>query len=261
MPRAAVVAALAIATVALPGTGTLNALQGEGLSTLLSDGDATTEMASGSDIISGTGFGPSTFSILQQSVAQPSTPPELAQRLSSQDRLAAVASRSQVRSSLPGCDASVFVAGSNGQLDSSKLCALPNHTGMYLQPEAAVAFTEMSRAYELEFGVPIRVVDAYRTLSRQGALRSTKGGMAAPVGYSNHGWGYAIDLDRSTYSGAGRWAWLQKNAIYYGFGNPDWAKGAKYEPWHWEYMTGVIRVDNNWNTGYEDRLASVDEDK
>ncbi|GAA2243941.1 hypothetical protein GCM10010401_16320 [Rarobacter faecitabidus] len=255
IPRAAVVAALAAATIAVPATGSLGALQGEGLTKLVAEADGTTQLASagaaGASLI-----GPSTYSIVQQAVAQPSTPPELAQMLSSEDRRAAMASRSELRSSLPGCDPSVIAPGDNGRLTESQLCELPQGGGYYLQPEAAVAFAEMSNAFEIRFGTPLRVTSAYRSYARQSGLFARNPGMTAAAGKSNHGWGYAVDFDKSSYTSSEKWQWLNDNAALFGFGNPDWAKGARYEPWHWEYMTGVVRVGNESGTGYPERLAA-----
>ncbi len=260
VPRAAVVAALAIATVGLPSGGALGALQDSGVTALVADDDGTgtTEVALGDTIGSSASvLGPTTFSIVQQSVAQPSTPAEMAQTLSSEERALALVSRSEVRSPLPGCDPSVVATGSNGNLSQSQLCELPQGGGYYLQPDAAVAFAEMSRAFEVRFGTALKVTSAYRSYGQQVGLHSNNPGMTAAAGKSNHGWGLAVDFDRSSYVASDRWAWLQANAAYFGFGNPDWAKGRRYEPWHWEYMPGVLRVGNDGGTGYAARLAAA----
>ncbi|TQK77170.1 D-alanyl-D-alanine carboxypeptidase-like protein [Rarobacter incanus] len=262
LPKAAIVAGLAVATVALPGTHVLDSLQGAGIERIVSasSADATAvAAAAGSQSVGGAtqALAPTTLSIIQKAVAQPSAPAAMAQSLTDDERSAAMATRSEVRSSLPGCDPSVIADGTNGELVASQLCELPQGGGYQLQPEAAVAFAEMSKAFEVRFGTPMLVTSAYRSYGRQAGLYASNPGMTAAAGKSNHGWGYAVDLDKSTYTSADRWAWLQANAGYFGFGNPDWAKGARYEPWHWEYMAGVVRVDNDGGTGYKERLADV----
>jgi len=245
IPRTAVVAALAVTTIALPTTGALSAIKGSPVKDLVAPGDVTAAAAQGAaataDVI-----GPSTLAILTSATEAPTSPKILAQSVSSRERLAAAASRSEPRSSLTSC-AGGTVQGSNGMLDESKLCELPQG-GFLLQPDAALAFSEMSDAFEARFGRPMRVSSAYRSYGEQLSVKSVKGGMAATPGKSNHGWGYAIDFSSSTYSSSAEWQWLQANANSFGWYNPDWAKSSKYEPWHWEYRSGVESVGGY---GYE----------
>ena len=83
-----------------------------------------------------------------------------------------------------------------------------------------------------------------RQLGRQAARRRTRGGLAAPPGQSNHGWGLAVDFCPSVYEGrSGRW--LHDVGPVFGWDNPEWARGggsAAYEPWHWEYVPGVTAI-------------------
>lgn len=245
IPRTAVVAALAVTTIALPTTGALSAIKGSPVKDLVAPGNVTAEAAQGT-AAAADAIGPSTLAILTSATEAPTSPKILAQSVSSRERLAAAASRSEPRSSLTSC-AGGTVQGSNGMLDESKLCELPQG-GFLLQPDAALAFSEMSDAFEARFGRPMRVSSAYRSYGEQLSVRSVKGGMAATPGKSNHGWGYAIDFSSSTYSSSAEWQWLQANANSFGWFNPDWAKSSKYEPWHWEYRSGVESVGGY---GYE----------
>ncbi len=247
IPRTAVVAALAMSTVALPSVGALSALQGRAVTDLVAPSTGEVAVAAVADTTDE--IGPSTLSIVEKAVAEPATPTILAQSVTSDRRALAAASRGEVRSSLPGCDASAVVTGSNGTLNRDQLCELPQGD-YYLQPDAAIAFAEMSRAYEVRFGHPITVTSAYRSYAEQASLRVTKPGLAAAAGKSNHGWGYAVDLNSSSYKATAQWQWLQDNAATYGFVNPPWAKSSMYEPWHWEYTPGVVRVDGVGASSY-----------
>ena len=122
----------------------------------------------------------------------------------------------------------------NGQLTSSSLAPIGN--GYYLERGAAAAFNAMSQAASRRWGRPIRVISAYRTLSKQqylwGLYRSGRGNLAAIPGTSNHGWGLAIDCA----SQWDRWAIDQLGRIY------GWAKAwsdAPSEWWHIKYNAGV----------------------
>jgi LAS superfamily LD-carboxypeptidase LdcB len=56
-----------------------------------------------------------------------------------------------------------------------------------------------------------------------------------------HGWGLAIDLCSKETGDSEVFSWLWANAPSYGWQNPSWAQlgGSKYEPWHWEFVSGV----------------------
>lgn len=150
-----------------------------------------------------------------------------------------VASRSDARTALPGCDSSVTVPTSiNGRLSGAQLCKLPQ-AGHSMQPQAAVAFTELNTQFEVRFGTPICITDSYRSLSSQYSVAASRGAFAARPGTSQHGLGLALDLCSSTYRDSAKWSWLKANAPVYGFDNPAWARrggSGMYEPWHWEYF-------------------------
>lgn len=240
IPRTAVIAALAMSTIALPGTGALSAIKEGSVGELLTPETRIVADAS-AEVVKPLTAGPSTLSIIQAGVVVPAAPQALAQAVSQVERSRAAASRNVSRSALPGCDATKLPTGNNGALPLTVLCELPQGS-YWLQPDAAVAFTEMSNAFEDALGHPMVVSSAYRTTGQQATLRSTKPGLAAPVGKSNHGWGYAVDLSSSAYKSRQAWNWLRDNAATYGWVNPEWAKTSKYEPWHWEYTPGIERI-------------------
>lgn len=143
---------------------------------------------------------------------------------------------------LPDCVSSSKSSGSNGQLALSELCDLwvP---GEQLRADAAVALAALNEHYKSEFGRDICLSDSYRSLSRQYATKRSRGYLAATPGTSMHGWGIAVDLCRDSSHGASK-AWLDTNAEIYGWDNPAWAKGSKYEPWHWEFTSAAEKYYN-----------------
>lgn len=141
---------------------------------------------------------------------------------------------------LPGCDGAAHRVDqyANGRLPESVLCQLPGDGGERLRSDAAVAFVRLAAAYEVGVGETICLTDGYRTLGEQQQLRRTKPRFAARPGYSEHGWGLAVDLSCGAQSFRSRQhAWLVANAGEYGWFLPDWAQrgGARPEPWHWEF--------------------------
>lgn len=144
---------------------------------------------------------------------------------------------------LPGCEPGRHgVAGHpNGRLPADVLCELPGGSGEKLRTDAALAFVRLAAAYEGAFDRPICLTDGYRTLGEQQQLRRTKPKFAARPGYSEHGWGLAVDLSCGVQSFRSReHAWMVANAAEYGWFLPEWAQrgGARPEPWHWEYSGG-----------------------
>ena len=150
------------------------------------------------------------------------------------------ASRSEDRDPLPGCDGTTRPAGSNGLLNVADLCTLwDGHT--QIRADAAVSFAVLNQAFVARFGADMCLESGYRTLAQQRAVKAEKGGLAAPPGKSNHGWGLAIDLCKSETTGD-RWTWLNENGPAYGWDNPSWARpggSGPFERWHWEFSKGV----------------------
>lgn len=141
---------------------------------------------------------------------------------------------------LPGCDGQAHdISGyANGRLPKAVLCELPGGSGERLRADAAVSFVGLAAGYQAAFGEPICLTDGYRPLAEQQQLRRTKPRLAARPGYSEHGWGLAVDLSCGVQSfRSDRHAWMVGNAGRYGWFLPEWAQraGARPEPWHWEF--------------------------
>ncbi|WP_158609703.1 M15 family metallopeptidase [Cellulomonas triticagri] len=150
-------------------------------------------------------------------------------------------SRSADREVLPGCSGEAGTASANGQLPSSDLCYLWDGKTQ-IRADAAEALAELNSMWVTRFGTDLCLSSGYRTLAEQRAVKAQKGGLAAPAGRSNHGWGLAIDLCSSQTTGA-QWEWLNENAPVFGWENPAWARpggSGPYERWHWEYTKGVM---------------------
>ena len=123
---------------------------------------------------------------------------------------------------------------------------------------------QLAKAYKEHFGYRMKVMDSYRLFTdgreetdfqrsySQVATKIRKPNFAAEPGYSNHGWGVAMDFDLSPgvevfanpdASDAEKYAsdyyvWLTENGPKYGWHNPAWARqgAGREEPWHWEYI-------------------------
>ncbi|OZB88080.1 MAG: hypothetical protein B7X41_10000, partial [Microbacterium sp. 14-71-5] len=150
------------------------------------------------------------------------------------------------------CSGVVKGPETNGRLTVADLCDL------WQKPykdraDAVVSAFVLNDAFRQRFGRSMCLTSGYRTLEEQARLRITRGGLAAPPGTSNHGWGLAIDFCADTYTGAAG-AWLKKNGPTYGWDNPSWARPGgvgPYEPWHWEFVAGVKAVAGGTQSGGE----------
>jgi hypothetical protein len=243
VPQVGIASALGLATIAAPLTGAL---------AIPSDAPATASIAivakaaAPEPAFPQLAFGPANAvedaRIVSDDTVQASVPAALAApgRL-----LVTRASRGTERSVLPGCSGEVSDAaianGANGRLPKSMLCTLWDKENQ-LRSDAAVALAKLNVAYNQRFGQSVCIVDSYRTLSAQYAIKAQRGYFAATAGTSRHGLGLAIDLC----GGAGvrntaGWTWLRANAPRYGWDNPHWARSdgdGPFEPWHFEYLAG-----------------------
>lgn len=150
-------------------------------------------------------------------------------------------SRSQDREILPGCSGVAGTDSANGQLPEADLCYLWDGSTQ-IRADAAQALAELNAMWVTRFGTDLCLSSGYRTLAEQRAVKAQKGGLAAPAGRSNHGWGLAVDLCSSQTTGA-QWEWLNEHAPVFGWENPAWARpggSGPYERWHWEYTKGVM---------------------
>lgn len=129
----------------------------------------------------------------------------------------------------------------NGRIPMSKMTEIATAKGHYLRNDAAIMFAEMSKAFKEQFGRHITMTDSYRSYASQVSTKAAKGWLAAPPGYSNHGWGLALDLrgPEAQWNTAER-NWLVKHGPEYGWISPDWAQREKPEPWHFEFAGAEV---------------------
>ena len=137
--------------------------------------------------------------------------------------------------------------GGNGRLDPSTLCQVPYDTKQLLRCDAEAAWMRLDAVYKDVWGVDIPIDLSYRTYDEQVEMKQIYGSGAATPGYSNHGWGTAVDLPDYREGGEGlewnygtpKYEWMKANAPAYGWANPSWAvQGGvgPHEPWHFEYV-------------------------
>ncbi len=231
LPRVAVLGTLAAATIAAPLTGVATGRGGHSPFAL----DQSRS-------------GPSTLDVVAGPVRVPPVSPGIA-AVTVVERAPLAVSRSADRDPLPGCDGQAAVSSANGKLGDAELCELPFSPGSKLQPRAAVALTALNDAFRAQFGVDIALVDSYRSLNEQYAVKRSRGYLAATPGTSMHGYGLAIDLADSVTGSSAAYKWLRENGAAYGWENPPWARrggSGKYEPWHFEFRPGVEQV-STWH--------------
>ena len=148
---------------------------------------------------------------------------------------------------LKAIQAAQTYTGGNGRLDPSTLCSVPYDTKQLLRCDAEAAWMRLDAAYKDVWGVDIPIDLSYRTYDEQVEMKQIYGSGAATPGYSNHGWGTAVDLPDYREGGEGlewnygtpKYEWMKANAPAYGWINPSWAvQGGvgPHEPWHFEYV-------------------------
>ncbi|HVR76797.1 MAG TPA: M15 family metallopeptidase [Acidimicrobiia bacterium] len=166
----------------------------------------------------------------------------------------------------------------NGAMDKNRMMTL---NGCTLERDAAYMYALLMEAAERD-GIELGWEDCYRSYNVQKAsyekrcpyedqpvfetdpltgekiqtgskaVRVCSGPPIARAGFSNHGWGRAVDFTsgRSVLSCNDRaFRWLQGNAHRFGWVHPRWAAcdRSTREPWHWEYagVTDPNLVDYN----------------
>jgi LAS superfamily LD-carboxypeptidase LdcB len=130
------------------------------------------------------------------------------------------------------------IAGvTNGNLPASQLYVWNSKCTIF--KGAAGSFNAMMAAAKAD-GVSLHPAECYRDYAGQVYWRKywCKVGIcanAATPGYSNHGWGKAVDLrDQKgslTWTSPG-YKWMVKHAGEYGWNHP----GGVNEAWHWEWV-------------------------
>ncbi|MGH8915834.1 MAG: M15 family metallopeptidase [Acidimicrobiia bacterium] len=176
----------------------------------------------------------------------------------------------------------------NGAMDSSRLMT---RDGCTLERDAAYMYALLMDAAEKE-GVHLGWEDCYRSYNVQKAsynkrcpytdrpvygtdpvsgqrvqtgtkaVRECSGPPTARPGFSNHGWGRAVDFTdgRGVLTCTDREVrWLQGNAHRFGWVNPDWAHcdRSTREPWHWEYAGVTDPTLVGYNRLNPDLIKSV----
>lgn len=154
------------------------------------------------------------------------------------------AGANQARAAIPGCTGETPVGDvENGKVPAETMCTLPWVPDSHLRSDAAVSFARLNAEYATTFGTDLCVGDTYRSYEDQVGVKARRGSFAAPAGFSNHGWGLAVDLcNELATDSTPQWQWLDQNASRFGFVNPDWARKdgtGPYEPWHWEFAAAV----------------------
>lgn len=161
----------------------------------------------------------------------------------------------------------------NGYMTGERLMTFD---GCTLERDAAYTYALLMEA-AADDGVYLTPVDCYRSFNQQKSaynrrcphvdtpvyesdpitgdqfevgsksVRVCSGPPTARAGYSNHGWGRAVDFSGGSGTLGCRdqgFIWMQSNASRFGWVHPPWANcgRATAEPWHWEYA-GLIDVD------------------
>ncbi len=247
VPQVGIASALGLATIAAPLTGSLipPAASSSSVATSLDTAGAARSSVLGDapfPLVAAAGAnGVEAAAVVGDDSPVPSVPVAL----SAPSRvLVTKVSRSNERAVLPGCDGvvpAVADTARNGQLPAAELCTLWDHD-QQLRNDAAVALARLNVAYQQTFGKPLCLVDAYRTLAKQYAVKASRGYLAAAPGTSEHGWGRAIDLcGGAAVENTTTYTWLRANGPRYGWDNPDWARSGgsgPHEAWHFEYFAG-----------------------
>ncbi|NOW00889.1 M15 family metallopeptidase [Isoptericola chiayiensis] len=161
--------------------------------------------------------------------AAPETPVEITAAQAAEAKAAAAKLAQHVDS---------FEGFANGRVPAAELRELSFAGGETLRRDAAAQLERLDVAFRARFGTHLDITDSYRSYDSQVAVRATKGYLAAVPGYSEHGWGVAVDLGGGVESfGTAEYEWLRENAPMFGWDNPAWARsgGSKPEAWHWEY--------------------------
>ncbi|MEU2199976.1 M15 family metallopeptidase [Isoptericola sp. NPDC019482] len=128
----------------------------------------------------------------------------------------------------------------NGRLASADLEGLSFASGESLRRDAAEQLERLDAAYRARFGEHLQIRDSYRSYESQVSVKASRGYLAAVPGYSDHGWGIAVDINGGVEErSSAQHQWLVENAAKFGWYNPDWAQadGRKPEAWHWEYRS------------------------
>lgn len=225
-PRAGVLVALGLATIAAPVVHSLTPVE------ILAEPVAE---------------GPSAYEVFADRAVS-DVPTSVLAALPVIARPVETVSRALERDPLPGCDGEGRTDLVNGRVAADDLCLLWDGKHA-LRGDAAIALTELNENFVAAFDRDICLTDSYRSYADQVRAAATKPGLATTPGTSNHGYGLAIDLCSSETRNSETMGWLWDNGPVYGWVNPDWAQrggSGAYEPWHWEFLPGTDELGTAW---------------
>lgn len=175
----------------------------------------------------------------------------------------------------------------NGYMPKDRLMS---YDGCTLERDAAYTYALLMEAAAID-GVYLTPIDCYRTFNEQKAAynrrcpqvdtpvyevdletgeqvevgiksaRVCSGPPTARAGYSNHGWGRAVDFSDGNGTLGCRdraFIWMQSHASEFGWVHPPWAHCGRVtaEPWHWEYAS-LIDVNLLPTVGISPALEGV----
>lgn len=157
------------------------------------------------------------------------------------------------------------MAWQNGRIPLSELTPLgwPEADHLRLRDDAAKSLWRVAWRFELRFGKPLFITDAYRDYDTQVRLKKQKGPFAATPGTSNHGWGVAIDAaSRINVDGSEEHDWFVREARAHGWVWPTWASdynpaNGQHEPWHMEYHPELDTRKGELNDAFPLRRGST----
>ncbi len=144
------------------------------------------------------------------------------------------------------------------EVSKDKLYPLKDYPKVLMRASAANALEQMIADARLD-GVEMVPLSGFRSKTDQDYLffevkkqrnqtAQERSRVSAPVGYSEHHTGYAIDIGDSsqpethleeTFEKSPTFQWLEANAARYSFElsfPKDNAQGVSYEPWHWRFV-------------------------
>ncbi len=127
----------------------------------------------------------------------------------------------------------------NGRLPASMLAYIPG-TGQRIRADLVPQTVRLMDAFFEHFDKSLTITDGYRDYAAQVRVKAIKGKYAATPGYSQHGWGQAIDFgSRVNVDRSAEFRWMNEHGPTYGWLWPAWASdhnpaNGQYEPWHRE---------------------------
>ncbi len=134
----------------------------------------------------------------------------------------------------------------NGRLEQDDLSPIPWAPARQVANDVLYSLTLLNDTYRQTFHVNLSITSAYRTLAEQQKLYDRLGARRAAVpGYSDHGWGTAIDFGGGIEThNSPQWQWMDTNSRVYGW-VPYSDDRPQDEPWHWQCAHPLTPPDTN----------------